>query len=71
MAKILCIHGRICIGSYFMVVSDSVGTLYGYQWRWWYIYIHILWSDGYGSELMLTVADSTCMLTEIVHMDVS
>ena len=35
------------------------------------IYIHILWSDGYGRELMLTVADSTCMLTEIVHMDVS
>ena len=29
MAKILCIHGRICIASYFMVVSDSVGTLYG------------------------------------------
>ena len=35
------------------------------------IYIHILWFDAYGRELMLTVADSTCMLTEIVHMDVS
>ena len=35
------------------------------------IYIHILWTDGYGREFMLTVADSTSMPTEIVHMDVS
>ena len=35
------------------------------------IYIHILWTDGYGHEHMLTVADSTSMPTEIVHMDVS
>ena len=34
------------------------------------IYIHILWTDGYGHEFMLTVADSTSMSTETVHMDV-
>ena len=34
------------------------------------IYIHILWTDGYGHEFMLTVADSTSMSTEAVHMDV-
>jgi hypothetical protein len=34
------------------------------------LYIHILWTDGYGHEFMLTVADSTSMSTETVHMDV-
>ena len=34
------------------------------------MYIHILWTDGYGHEFMLTVADSTSMSTEAVHMDV-
>ena len=35
------------------------------------VYIHILWTDGYGRKFMLTVADSTSMPTEIVHMNVS
>ena len=35
------------------------------------IYIHILWTDGYGREFMLTLADSTSMTNEIVHIDVS
>ena len=34
------------------------------------LYIHILWTYGYGHEFMLTVADSTSMSTETVHMDV-
>ena len=34
------------------------------------LYIHILWTDGYGHKFMLTVADSTSMSTETVHMDV-
>ena len=42
-----------------MVVSGTGG-----------LYIHILWTDGYGHECMLTVADSTSMSTEAVHMDV-
>ena len=42
-----------------MVVSGTGG-----------LYIHILWTDGYGHECMLTVADSTSMSTETVHMDV-
>ena len=41
-----------------MVVSGAGG-----------LYIHILWTDGYGRKFMLTVADSTSMPTETVHMD--
>ena len=42
-----------------MVVSGTGG-----------LHILILWTDGYGHECMLTVADSTSMSTEAVRMDV-